>query len=163
MSFETFMNRCRLLASATAAVFLVPSAITFAQAPSGAIAPPPSKMDAKVTQMEKIDTKVGNGAEAVSGKTAVVHYTGWLYDPDAAEKKGKKFDSSLDRGSPFSFPLGAGRVIRGWDEGVVGMRVGGKRTLIIPADMGYGARGAGGVIPPNATLIFDVELLEVKG
>ena len=163
MSLETFMNRCRLLASATAAVFLVPSAITFAQAPTGATTPPSSKMDAKVTQMEKIDTKVGNGTEAVAGKTAVVHYTGWLYDPEATEKKGKKFDSSLDRGSPFSFPLGAGRVIRGWDEGVVGMRVGGKRTLIIPADMGYGARGAGGVIPPNATLIFDVELLDVKG
>ena len=163
MSVETLMIRCRLLASAAAAVFLVPSAITFAQTPGSAITPPSSKMDAKVTQMEKIDVKVGNGAEAVKGKVAVVHYTGWLYDPALEDKKGKKFDSSLDRGSPFSFPLGAGRVIRGWDEGVAGMRVGGKRTLIIPADMAYGERGAGGVIPPNATLIFDVELLEVKG
>jgi FKBP-type peptidyl-prolyl cis-trans isomerase len=112
--------------------------------------------------MEKIDTTMGSGMEATKGKVAVVHYTGWLYDPGSAEKKGKKFDSSLDRQSSFSFPLGAGRVIRGWDEGVVGMRVGGKRTLIIPADMAYGARGAGGVIPPDATLIFEIELLEVK-
>lgn len=91
-----------------------------------------------------------------------VHYTGWLYDPSAPNNKGKKFDSSLDRGQPFSFPLGGGRVIRGWDEGVAGMKIGGKRTLIIPPEMGYGANGAGGVIPPNATLIFDVELLGVK-
>jgi FKBP-type peptidyl-prolyl cis-trans isomerase FkpA len=163
MSLETFMIRCGSLASAAAAVFLVPSAIIFAQAPSDAITPPSSKMNAKVTQMEKIDTTVGNGTEATKGKVAVVHYTGWLYDPGSADKKGKKFDSSLDRQSPFSFPLGAGRVIRGWDEGVAGMRVGGKRTLIIPADMAYGARGAGGVIPPDATLIFEIELLEVKG
>jgi len=99
----------------------------------------------------------------VAGKTVVVHYTGWLYDPAAADKHGNKFDSSLDRGQPFSFPLGGQRVIRGWDQGVAGMKVGGKRTLIIPPDMGYGARGAGNVIPPNATLVFDVELLEVKG
>ena len=105
------------------------------------------------------DVKVGTGAEAVSGKTVDVHYTGWL---DEQGHKGKKFDSSVDRGAPFSFPLGAGRVIKGWDEGVAGMKVGGKRTLMIPPDLGYGARGAGGVIPPNASLIFDVELLEVK-
>ncbi|MFI5147124.1 MAG: FKBP-type peptidyl-prolyl cis-trans isomerase [Vicinamibacteria bacterium] len=121
-----------------------------------------SKMDATVTALKKIDTKQGTGAEAVAGKPVVVHYTGWLYDPSAPEGKGKKFDSSLDRREPFSFPLGGGRVIRGWDEGVAGMKVGGTRTLIIPADMGYGARGAGGVIPPNATLLFDVELLEVR-
>ena len=101
------------------------------------------------------DEVVGNGAEAKTGQTAVVHYTGWLLD-------GKKFDSSKDRGQPFSFPLGRGQVIKGWDEGVVGMRVGGKRTLIIPADLGYGARGAGGVIPPNSTLKFEVELLDLK-
>lgn len=105
------------------------------------------------------DVKVGTGAEAVSGKTVDVHYTGWL---DEQGHKGNKFDSSVDRGVPFSFPLGAGRVIKGWDEGVAGMKVGGKRTLMIPPDLGYGARGAGGVIPPNASLIFDVELLEVK-
>jgi peptidylprolyl isomerase len=105
------------------------------------------------------DVKVGNGAAARTGQTAVVHYTGWLYE---GGKKGAKFDSSRDRGQPFAFPLGAGRVIRGWDEGVAGMKVGGQRTLIIPPQLGYGARGAGGVIPPNATLIFDVELIDLK-
>ena len=109
----------------------------------------------------KTDTVVGKGAEAVAGRTVVVNYTGWLYDAKAANQRGEKFDSSIGRG-PFSFPLGAGRVIRGWDEGVAGMKVGGKRTLVIPPEMGYGSRGAGGVIPPNATLIFDVELLDVK-
>jgi FKBP-type peptidyl-prolyl cis-trans isomerase FkpA len=109
----------------------------------------------------KTDTRVGKGKEAVAGATVVVNYTGWLQDAKAPQERGKQFDSSIGRG-PFSFPLGAGRVIRGWDEGVAGMKVGGKRTLVIPAELGYGARGAGGVIPPNATLIFDVELLEVK-
>jgi FKBP-type peptidyl-prolyl cis-trans isomerase len=108
----------------------------------------------------KIDEPVvGSGAEAVKGKQVTVHYTGWLW---ADNKKGAKFDSSVDRGSPFSFNLGAGQVISGWDEGVAGMKVGGKRTLIIPAKLGYGDRGAGGVIPPNADLVFDVELLAVK-
>lgn len=105
------------------------------------------------------DHKVGDGTEAVAGKMVDVHYTGWLDDNG---KKGKKFDSSVDRGRPFNFPLGAGRVIKGWDEGVAGMKVGGKRTLMIPANLGYGARGAGNAIPPNANLIFDVELLGVK-
>ena len=105
------------------------------------------------------DNEVGTGDEAVSGKNVSVHYTGWLQEPNG--DKGKKFDSSVDRGQPFSFRLGAGQVIRGWDEGVAGMKIGGKRTLIIPSELGYGARGAGGVIPPNATLIFDVELLAV--
>ena len=112
--------------------------------------------------MQIIDVKVGTGAEAVKGKIAVVQYTGWLYDP-ANSQKGAKFDSSRDRNEPFAFPLGGGQVIPGWDQGVQGMKVGGQRTLIIPPDMGYGARGAGGVIPPNATLIFDVELVQVKG
>ncbi len=111
---------------------------------------------------QKIDTTVGEGAIAAEGQTVSVHYTGWLYDADAADNRGTKFDSSVDRGRPFEFPLGAGRVIKGWDEGVAGMQVGGKRTLIIPAEMGYGARGAGDLIPPNATLLFDVELLGVK-
>ena len=98
----------------------------------------------------------------MSGKVVVVQYTGWLYDPAKPDNKGTKFDSSRDAEQPFDFPLGGGRVIKGWDQGVAGMKVGGQRTLVIPPDMGYGARGAGGVIPPNATLIFDVELLEVK-
>jgi FKBP-type peptidyl-prolyl cis-trans isomerase len=101
------------------------------------------------------DDQIGNGAEATAGKTAVVHYTGWLLD-------GTKFDSSVDRNQPFSFPLGAGQVIKGWDEGVQGMKVGGKRTLIIPPALGYGQRGAGNVIPANATLKFQVELLDVR-
>jgi len=122
----------------------------------------PSNLDAKPVTLQKIDTKQGTGAEAQAGQTVVVHYTGWLYDEHAPDHKGSKFDSSLDRREPFSFPLGAGRVIRGWDEGVAGMKVGGHRTLVIPPDLGYGARGAGNVIPPNATLIFDVELLDVK-
>ena len=105
------------------------------------------------------DLVVGTGAEASAGHQVTVHYTGWLQNPDASA--GTKFDSSVDRHEPFVFPLGAGHVIRGWDEGVAGMRVGGKRKLIIPPTLGYGARGAGGVIPPNATLIFDVELLAV--
>ena len=105
------------------------------------------------------DTELGTGAEAVAGKSVSVHYTGWLQEPNG--DKGKKFDSSVDRGQPFGFRLGAGMVIKGWDEGVAGMKVGGKRTLTIPSELGYGARGAGGVIPPNATLIFDVELLGV--
>ena len=115
-----------------------------------------------VSTLEITDTKVGAGATATSGKEVTVHYTGWLYDIQAANHHGKKFDSSRDRREPFVFRLGAGMVIRGWDEGVVGMNVGGVRTLVIPADLGYGARGAGGVIPPNATLVFDVELLGVR-
>jgi FKBP-type peptidyl-prolyl cis-trans isomerase FkpA len=107
------------------------------------------------------DTTTGTGAEAAPGQRVKVHYTGWLYDPTAAHNRGKKFDSSKDRGQPFSFGLGGGEVIRGWDEGVQGMKVGGTRVLTIPADMGYGARGAGGVIPPNATLVFEVDLLGV--
>ena len=112
--------------------------------------------------LKKIDTVVGTGAEARSGRPVSVHYTGWLHDPSQADGHGRKFDSSADRNVPFDFSLGAGQVIRGWDEGVAGMKVGGKRTLIIPAEMGYGVRGAGGVIPPNATLVFDVELLAVR-
>ena len=111
-----------------------------------------------VSELKKIDTVVGDGTAATAGKEVDVHYTGWLFDESAPDNKGQKFDSSLDRGQLFSFPLGAGHVIKGWDEGVAGMKIGGKRTLIIPAEMGYGARGAGGVIPPNATLVFDVEL-----
>jgi peptidylprolyl isomerase len=109
--------------------------------------------------LKYIDVKVGAGASPRTGQTCVMHYTGWLYENG---KKGAKFDSSVDRGEPFEFKIGMGQVIRGWDEGVATMKVGGKRTLIIPPDLGYGARGAGGVIPPNATLLFDVELLAIK-
>jgi FKBP-type peptidyl-prolyl cis-trans isomerase len=130
--------------------------------PGGSPAPSPSpsaggatKERSMSTGLTYTDLVVGTGAEAKAGQTAVVHYTGWLMD-------GTKFDSSKDRGQPFSFPLGGGRVIRGWDEGVAGMKVGGKRELIIPPELGYGARGAGGVIPPNATLKFEVELLDLK-
>ncbi len=119
-------------------------------------------MTAAITELQKIDTQVGTGREAEPGFNVTVHYTGWLYDANATDKKGQKFDSSLDRKEPFNFFLGAGQVIQGWDEGFAGMKIGGKRTLIIPSEMGYGARGAGGVIPPNATLVFDVELLDVK-
>ena len=115
-----------------------------------------------MADLKKIDVVAGSGAEAVSGRKVSVHYTGWLHDPAGADGHGRKFDSSVDRGTPFDFNLGGGQVIRGWDEGVVGMKVGGKRTLVIPPEMGYGARGAGGVIPPNATLVFDVELLGVR-
>ena len=117
-------------------------------------------MDVEQTQttasgLRIIDLEEGTGAEATAGQTVVVHYRGTLED-------GTQFDASYDRGTPFSFPLGRGRVIKGWDEGVQGMKVGGKRKLVIPPDLGYGSRGAGGVIPPNATLIFEVELLDIK-
>ena len=118
----------------------------------------PTKVEGDPTKtrsgLEYWDIKVGTGDTAVAGKPVRVHYTGWLTD-------GKKFDSSVDRGQPFVFPLGAGQVIKGWDEGVAGMKIGGKRQLRIPPELGYGPRGAGGVIPPNATLIFDVELIGV--
>lgn len=119
-------------------------------------------MAADVNALVKDDKVVGTGAEARPGMTVSVHYTGWLYAPAAADKRGQKFDSSKDRNDPFNFPLGAGQVIAGWDEGVAGMKVGGTRILTIPSSMGYGARGAGGDIPPNAALVFEVELLGVK-
>jgi FKBP-type peptidyl-prolyl cis-trans isomerase len=106
-----------------------------------------------------LDTREGTGEVAAAGRTVRVHYTGWLLESGA---RGKKFDSSRDRGQPFEFPLGAGRVIKGWDEGVAGMKIGGQRTLVIPADLGYGARGAGNAIPPNSVLVFDVELLGLR-
>ena len=124
--------------------------------------PTPTTEQGKAVELIKTDTKVGTGAEAVTGHGVSVHYTGWLYDAAAPEHKGAKFDSSRDRGQPFEFALGAGDVIKGWDQGVAGMKVGGQRTLVIPPELGYGARGAGGVIPPNATLVFDVELLGVR-
>lgn len=127
-----------------------------------ATADAPSLPSGPITGLTLVDTIIGQGAVAEPGAVAVVHYTGWLYDEAAADRRGEKFDSSVDRGQPFSFPLGGGRVIRGWDEGVAGMRVGGKRLLFLPPEYGYGARGAGDVIPPNATLTFEVELLELR-
>ena len=117
---------------------------------------------ADIGDFAKIDVKVGIGKEATSGKMVSVHYTGWLFDELGVDNKGEKFDSSRDRPGNFTFPLGTGRVIKGWDQGVQGMKVGGQRTLIIPSSMGYGKRGAGNDIPPNATLVFDVELMEVQ-
>jgi len=119
----------------------------------------PSSAPGKLTMT---DIKTGTGPAIKAGQTAVVHYTGWLYSDSAPQKKGRKFDSSRDRNEPFSFPLGGGQVIQGWDEGVAGMQVGGQRQLVIPPEKGYGSAGAGGVIPPNATLVFDVELLGIQ-
>ena len=115
-----------------------------------------------MTEFITNDIKVGEGREAEKGLTVTVHYTGWIYDVNVSGKKGNKFDSSKDRGEPFTFVLGVGQVIKGWDQGFAGMKIGGSRTIIIPSDMGYGSRGAGNVIPPNADLIFDVELLGIQ-
>ena len=117
---------------------------------------------AVVTELIITDVLAGDGATAEAGQNIVVHYTGWLYDPSKSDNKGSKFDSSVDRGQPFVFPLGAGRVIQGWDQGFGGMQIGGKRVLIIPSEMGYGERGAGADIPPNAALLFEVELLSIQ-
>lgn len=123
----------------------------------------PAAGSSNITSLQSTDVKAGTGAEAVAGKAVSVHYTGWLYDEKAADKHGAQFDSSHDRDEPFEFTLGGGQVIQGWDQGVVGMKVGGQRTLIIPASLAYGEMGAGGgLIPPNASLVFDVELLDVK-
>ncbi len=118
--------------------------------------------DSGISSLQKNDVTAGSGAEARAGMMVRVHYTGWLYDPTTADYRGKKFDSSKDANAPFEFRIGSGEVIAGWDQGVAGMKVGGTRILTIPPSMGYGARGAGGVIPPNATLVFEIELLEVR-
>jgi peptidylprolyl isomerase len=140
-----------------AAIALAVSAILM---PTATMAQTPGKAMTTASGLQIIDTKAGTGATPKPGQICVVHYTGWLYQDG---QKGRKFDSSVDRNDPLEFPVGQRKVIAGWDEGVASMKVGGKRTLIIPPELGYGARGAGGVIPPNATLIFDVELLDVKG
>lgn len=118
--------------------------------------------EAAMSELVKEDLEAGTGEEVTNGQTAVVHYTGWLHDPSKPDGKGKKFDSSRDHGDTFAFTVGGGQVIRGWDLGVAGMKVGGKRRLIIPAELGYGSRGAGGVIPGGATLVFDVELMAIR-
>jgi peptidylprolyl isomerase len=145
----------RMRSAYAAAALVVIAALT----PSGRSDAAANQVVEMPNGLKYTDEKIGDGPEATAGKKVSVHYTGWLSDNGA---KGKKFDSSVDRGQPFQFTLGARQVIAGWDEGVAGMKVGGKRTLIIPPELGYGARGAGGVIPPNATLIFDVELLGVQ-
>jgi FKBP-type peptidyl-prolyl cis-trans isomerase len=117
---------------------------------------------AGVDALQVTDLVAGSGAQAVAGSTVTVHYSGWLYDPSQPDAKGKAFDSSRESGRPFTFELGAGKVIRGWDQGVQGMKVGGQRRLVIPHALAYGERGAGGVIPPRASLVFDVELLDVR-
>jgi len=122
----------------------------------------PMEGRSNITTLMKTDEVTGTGHEALPGRRVFVHYTGWLYNESKPDKKGSKFDSSRDRNDPFDFDLGRGQVIRGWDEGVAGMKVGGRRTLTIPPDYGYGAQGAGDDIPPNSTLVFDVELLDVK-
>jgi peptidylprolyl isomerase len=144
------LTRRDALAAVGAIAAIVPAILTPARAQAVMTTPSGLKI---------IDTHPGTGASPKTGQTCVMHYTGWLYDNAT---KGKKFDSSVDRNEPFEFKIGLHQVIAGWDEGVSTMKVGGKRTLIIPPELGYGARGAGGVIPPNATLIFDVELLAVK-
>lgn len=145
----------RMITRAPSALALM-AAVLFAIAGSAVAA---GKKVTTASGLQIIDTVEGTGAQPKRGQICVMHYTGWLY---VNGKKGKKFDSSVDRGRPFEFPIGVGRVIAGWDEGVATMKVGGKRTLIIPSELGYGSRGAGGVIPPNATLVFDVELLGLK-
>jgi len=125
-----------------------------APSPQGPAMPP--------TELQAQDLEPGDGAAVAAGQTAVVHYTGWLWDAAAPDSKGRKFDSSRDHGDTFAFRVGAGQVIRGWDQGVEGMKVGGKRRLVIPPELGYGARGAGGVIPGGATLVFDVELMGIR-
>jgi peptidylprolyl isomerase len=149
--------RARILALAVATAL---TAVLAGGATTTAMAQSAGKIVTTPSGLKIADEKVGTGATPKAGQTCVMHYTGWLYENGA---KTKKFDSSRDNGQPFEFPIGRQRVIAGWDEGVVSMKVGGKRTLIIPPELGYGARGAGGVIPPNATLIFEVELLDVKG
>ena len=156
------MKKSTLLVSAAVAAALLTAPLR-AQDAKPSPAPGAEKKETKMTKtpsgLQYEDVKVGTGESPKKGQMAVVHYTGWLWENGA---KGKKFDSSVDRGQPFSFPVGQGRVIKGWDEGVATMKVGGKRILLIPPDLGYGSRGAGGAIPPNATLIFEVELLEIK-
>jgi peptidylprolyl isomerase len=151
-------SRFQSLTIAIAAVIGTAGVLLFV-APSGAAAQTAGKTMTTASGLQIIDSTVGTGASPKPGQICVMHYTGWLYEDG---KKGKKFDSSVDRNEPFEFPIGQHKVIAGWDEGVATMKVGGKRTLIIPPELGYGARGAGGVIPPNATLMFDVELLGVK-
>lgn len=152
-------NVLRFLPHAGVVTTLVWAALLMGSLAAATITPAAAEETTTASGLKIIDTVVGTGPTPATGQICVMHYTGWLYEDG---KKGTKFDSSVDRGQPFQFAIGTGQVIAGWDEGVATMKVGGKRTLTIPPELGYGARGAGGVIPPNATLIFDVELLDVK-
>ncbi|MEJ6003132.1 FKBP-type peptidyl-prolyl cis-trans isomerase [Paucibacter soli] len=146
----------------SALALMITGLLTACGGGGGSSSPADTSGSAAVTVLKTTDTVVGTGATAAAGKTLTVHYTGWLYDEKAASQKGTKFDSSVDRGTPFSFVLGAGQVITGWDQGFVGMKVGGKRTLLIPSSMAYGSAGRLPTIPANAALVFDVELLAVN-
>jgi FKBP-type peptidyl-prolyl cis-trans isomerase FkpA len=139
---------------------LLPCLLTLVALACSSAPPPPGKSE--ITQLVSVDEKLGEGTEATWGRGVLVHYTGWIYDQSRSENRGREFDSSRDRNDPLPFKIGAGEVIKGWEEGVNGMKVGGRRTLTIPPDLAYGAKGYGALIPPNATLIFDVELVEVK-
>lgn len=146
-------------------LFALVATATLAGCPSGGGAyrdDPSLNQGNPMANLETTDLKPGTGAEVAAGQTAVVHYTGWLFADGAPDNKGRKFDSSRDRGDPFAFRVGGGQVIRGWDQGVAGMKVGGERRLVIPPELGYGSRGAGGVIPGGATLVFDVELVAIR-
>jgi len=162
MPLRTERHRSELLAGivfSAVALLVLPARADEKTATAAAAARKETKMKTTPSGLQYEDTVEGTGVSPKAGQTCVMHYTGWLWENGA---KGKKFDSSLDRGQPFEFPLGQGRVIKGWDEGVATMKIGGKRTLLIPPSLGYGARGAGGVIPPNATLLFEVELIGVR-
>jgi FKBP-type peptidyl-prolyl cis-trans isomerase FkpA len=152
-----------LIKSAKLFFVMSAAALSLLQCPVYAQAAPAKAAAVAPATLKLIDRKIGDGALAEAGAPVAVHYTGYLWDASAPDNKGKKFDSSIDRKVPFGFIIGAGRVIKGWDEGVAGMKVGGQRTLVIPPDKGYGERGAGSDIPPNATLVFDVELMAVMG
>ncbi len=132
------------------------------KAPAPAASTPPAAPAPAASSLESVDLQIGSGAAITAGQKAVVQYTGWLYETSAPDKKGQEFDSSRHAGQPFSFVVGAGQVIKGWDQGVLGMKVGGRRRLTIPADLAYGDAGAGGVIPPGATLVFDVDLVAIE-
>lgn len=153
--------RTLMLAALVAAPLASFDALAAKKAQPAEAAQPAMPKTETVDRLVKIDTAAGHGAPVGAGQQILVHYTGWLYDPKAPESRGRKFDSSVDRGQPFGLVLGTGMVIQGWDQGVAGMKEGGKRTLVVPAELGYGARGAGNVIPPNATLVFDVELVKI--
>lgn len=162
VSLSLFCSATAALAQSTGAADAASAPATDSAVPVVQTVPPVPAMEPQQDPLIKTDVKIGTGAMAGPGSTVAVHYTGWLYKPMATRQRGRQFDSSIARGEPIEFVLGIGRVIKGWDQGVAGMKVGGKRTLIIPAHLAYGKRGSPGSIPPDADLIFDVELVSVK-